>query len=79
MSHKQTAKQLVDALSSGKSLEGNPELAGRIMLKSSWSDLGIPPAELPLVAGDRDAWRCQFELLPPQPQKNKQAKENALN
>ena len=41
----------------------------------AWSRLGIPPAKLPLVAGDRDAWRSQLELLPPQPQKDKRAKE----
>ena len=35
----------------------------------AWSHLGIPPAELPLVAGDRDAWRCQFELLPHNPKR----------
>ena len=33
MFHEQTAKQLMDALSSGKSLVGDPELAGGIMLK----------------------------------------------
>ena len=41
--------------------------------------LGIPPAKLPLVAGDRDALRSQLELVPPQPQKDKQAKGNTLN
>ena len=41
--------------------------------------LGNSPAKLPLVAGDRDAWRSQLELLPPQPQKDKRAKGNALN
>ena len=40
----------------------------------AWLRLGIPPAELPLVAGDRDAWRSQLKLLLPQPQKDKRAK-----
>ena len=45
----------------------------------AWSRLGISPAELPLVAKGRDAWRSQLELLPLQPQKNKRVKRNALN
>ena len=58
-----------------KGLEGDPELAGGIMFKDlAWSRLGIPPAKLPLAAGDRDTWRSQLELLLPQPQK-----DNTLN
>ena len=34
MSHEQTAKQLMDALPSGKGLESDPELTGGIMLKT---------------------------------------------
>ena len=33
MSHKQTAKQLMDAFPSGKRPRGDPEFAGRIILK----------------------------------------------
>ena len=44
----------------------------------AWSCLGIPPAKLPLVAGDRDASRFQLELLPPQVQKDERAKGNTL-
>ena len=42
----------------------------------AWSHFGIPPAKLPLAVGDWDAWRFQLKLLCPQPQKDKQAKEN---
>ena len=53
---------------------------GRNYVKDlAWSRLGIPPAKLPLVAGDRDAWRSQLKLLSPQPQKDKRAKGNTLN
>ena len=31
----------------------------------SWSPLGNPAERLSLVANDRDAWRFQLELLPP--------------
>ena len=80
MSHERTAKQLMDALPSGKRPGGRPRTRWRNYVEGlTWSRLGIPPAKLPLVARDRDAWRSQLELLPPQPQKNKLAKGNALN
>ena len=78
MSHKRTANQEIDALPRAKGLERNPDFAGGIMLKT-WSRFGILPAKLSPVAGDRDAWRSQLELLPPQPQKDKRAKGNTLN
>ena len=53
-------------------VEGDSELAGGIMLKTWFGHvLGIPPAKLPLVAGDREAWRSQLDLLPPQGQAGK--------
>ena len=80
MSHEQTAKQLMDALPSCKRLREQPRTHWWNYVKDlAWSCLGIPPAKLPLVAGDWDAWRSQLKLLPPQLQKDKQAKGNALN
>ena len=71
MSHERTAKQLMDALPHGKKPRGRPRTRWRNYVKDlAWSRLGIPPAKLPLVAEDRDAWRSQLELLPPQPQKD---------
>ena len=42
----------------------------------AWSGLGIPQAELPLIAGDWGAWTSQLELLPPKPQMDKRVKGN---
>ena len=79
MSHKQTAKQLRDALPSGKRPREQPRTRWRNYVEDlACSRLGILPAKLPLVAGDRDAWRSPLALLP-QPQKDKQAKGNKLN
>ena len=53
MSHERTAKQLIDALSSGKSPRGRPRTRWRNYVRNlAWSRLGIPPAKLLLVAGD---------------------------
>ena len=52
-------------------VEGDPELAGGIMLKTLH---GHVLEFHQLVAGDRDARRSQLELLPPQTQKDKRAK-----
>ena len=80
MSHERTAKQPMDAFPSGKRSSGRPRTRWRNYVKDlAWSRLGIPPAKLPLVAGDRDACRSQLELLQPKPQKDKRAKGNTLN
>ena len=74
MSQEQTAKHLIDALPSGKRPRGRPRTCWRNYVEDlTWSRLGIPPAKLPLVAGDRDVWRIQLELLSPQSQKDKRA------
>ena len=58
MSHERTAKQLMNALPSGKKPRGRLRTRWRNYVEDlAWSRLGIPPAELPLAAGDRDAWR----------------------
>ena len=78
--HELTAKQLMDALSSGKKPRGQPrtrwrnyaeDLAGSRLDTLPGSRLETLPEELPLVAKDRDVWRSQLELLPMQPQKDK--------
>ena len=77
MSHERTAKQLMDALPSGKRPKRRPRARWRNYVEDlAWSRLGISLAKLPLVAGDRDTWRSQLELLSPQPQKDKRAKGN---
>ena len=66
----------MDALPSGKRPKAQPRTRWWNYVKDqAWSSLGIPPVKLPLVAGDRDAWRSHLELLPPQPQKDKRVKE----
>ena len=80
MFHKQTANQLLDTLPNGKRPRGRPRTRWRDYDEDlAWSPLRIPPAKLPLVAGDRNAWRSQLELLFPQSQKDKRAKENILS
>ena len=65
MSHERTAKQLIDALPSSKRPRGRPRTRWRNNVEDrAWSRLRISPAKLPLVAGDRNAWRSQLELLP---------------
>ena len=80
MSHKQTKKQLMDALPSGKRPGGQPRTRWQNYVEDlAWSHLEIPPVKLLLVARDRDPWRSQLKLLPPQLQKDKWAKGNTLN
>ena len=69
----------MDALLTGKSPRGRPRTCWPNSVKDmACLRLGIPQAELPLVAGDQDAWRSKVELLPPQLKKDKRAKENTL-
>ena len=80
MSYKRTAKQLMDALPSGKRPRWRPKTRWWDYAEDlAWLHLGIPPAKLPLVAGDRSPWRSQLQLLPPQTRKDKRAKRNTLN
>ena len=75
MSHERTAKQLMDALLSGKRPRRRARTRWRNYVEDlAWSRLGISPAELPLVAGDRNAWKSQLELLPSQTQKGQVGK-----
>ena len=75
MSHERTAKQLMDALPSGKWPRGRHRTRWLNYVEDlAWSRLRISPAKLPLIAGDRDAWRSQFEPLSPQPQKGQAGK-----
>ena len=74
ISHDQTAKQLMDAPPSDKRHRGRPRIRWQNYVEDlAWSHLGIPPAKLPLVAGDWDAWRSQSKLLPSQLQRSGQS------
>ena len=76
MSHERTAKQLMDALPSGKRARGRPRTSWRNYVEDLfWSRRGIPPTKLPLVAGDCDAWKSQLELLPPNPKRKSAQRE----
>ena len=56
MSHEKTVKQLMDALPSGIKPKGRPRTRWRNYVEDlTWLRLEIPPAKLPLVAGNRDA------------------------
>ena len=77
MSHKRTAKQLINALPRGKRVRGRPRTRWRSYVEElAWSRLEIPPT---LVARDRDACRFQLKLLHPQLQKDKRTKGNIWN
>ena len=66
----------MDALPSGKRPIGRPRTRWHNYVEYlAWSCLGIPAAELPLVAGDRDAWRSQLELLPRNPKRTSGQRE----
>ena len=70
----------MDALPSSKRPREQPRIRWRNHIEElALSHLGIPRAELPLVARDRDACRSQLEMLPSEPQKDKRAKGNTLN
>ena len=80
MSHERTAKQLIDALPRDQRSRGRLRARWRNYVKDlAWSRFEILPAELPLIAGDGDAWRFQLKLLRPQPQMDKREKGNTLN
>ena len=56
MSHEQTAKQIIDALPSGKRPRGRPRTCWQNWVEDqAWWRLKIPPTQLALVAGNRDA------------------------
>ena len=61
MFHEQTAKQLMEALPSSKRLRGQLRSRARNYVEDlAWLRIGMSPAELLLVIGDRDAWRSQL-------------------
>ena len=77
MSQERTARQLLYSTPNGRRPRGRPRTRWQDYVEDlGWSRLGIPPKHLALVAEDRDAWKIQLELLPPQPIKEKQATEN---
>ena len=67
MSQESTAKKLLCSTPIGRRPRGRL----RTRLRDYVKDLGIPAEHLSFVAEDRDAWRLQFELLPPRPLKDK--------
>ena len=72
MSHEQTAKQLMDALPSSKRSRGQPITRWQNYVEDlAWLRLGVSPAELPLVAGDRDVGAAAPATLEGQPDKRK--------
>ena len=80
MPHERIAKQIMNALPSGKRPRGRPRNRWRNYVEDlTWSRLEIPPVKLLLTAGDRDVWRFQLEVLLPQLQKDKWAKGKTLN
>ena len=76
MSHEQTAKQLIDALSSGKRPREQRRTCWQNYVEDlAWSHLGtLGTVKLPLVAEDQDAWRPQLKLLPLQTPKRQVGK-----
>ena len=76
MFHEQTAKQLMDILPSGKRPRGQPRTCWQNYAEYlAWSRLEILPVSLLQVAGGWDAWKSQFQLLLPQPQRTSGQRE----
>ena len=76
MSQERTAKKLLCSTPIGRRPRGRPRTRWRDYVEDlSWSRLGIPAEHLSFVAEDRDAWRLQFELLPPRPPKDKRVQK----
>ena len=70
MYNKQTAKQLMDALPSGKRHRGQPKTHWQNYVKDlAWSHFGLPAAKLPLVTRDHDTWRPNSSCCPATPKK----------
>ena len=65
MSHEQTAKQLMDALPSGKRLRGRPRTRWRNYVEDLAGHVLEFHQQIATSWGDRNAWRSQLELLPP--------------
>ena len=72
-----TAKKLLSSTLIVRRPRGRPRTRWRDYVEDlSWSRLGIPAEHLSFVAEDRDAWRIQLELLPPQPLKDKRVQNS---
>ena len=68
MPHERLPKQTVYAKVSGKRPVGRPRT--RLLdyiVHLGWNRLGLYPSEMQSVFVDREVWRLNLELLPPQP------------
>ena len=72
MSQERAVKKFLCRTPMGRRPRSPPRTRWRDYVEDlSWSRLDIPAEHLSFVAGDRDAWRLELELLPPQSTKDK--------
>jgi len=68
MPQKRLPKQALLAKEKGKRPVGRPTKRWQDCIEDlGWNRLGLQPSEMLAVVADRNVWRLNFELLPPQP------------
>ena len=68
MPQERLPKQALLAKANGKRPVGRPRTRWTNYIEDlGWNRLGLRPSEMMKVMEDREAWRINLELLPPQP------------
>ena len=68
MRQERLPKQALLAKANGRRPVGRPRTIWTDYIEDlGWSRLGLRPSEMMKVMGDREVWRLNLELLPPQP------------
>ena len=70
MPQERLPKQTLLAICDGKRPVGRPRTRWQTYIEDlGWNRLGLHPEEMKDVVGDREVWRLNLELLPPQPKR----------
>ena len=68
MPQERLPKQALHAKASGRRPVGRPRTRWTDYIEDlRWNRLGLRPSEMMEVVEDREVWRLNLELLPPQP------------
>jgi len=68
MPQERLPKQALLAKVKGKIPVGRPRTRWAVYIEDlGWNRLGFQPSEMLAMVADRDVWRLNLELLPPQP------------
>ena len=71
---KRLPKQALHAKANGRRPVGRPRTRWTDYIEDlEWNRLGLRPSEMMGVMEDREVWRLNLELLPPQPSRKKRA------